>query len=321
MPQEEIDGFVARLFDKDPPTAWPDTLPLSYSSENRPPSVRITVLLLTFYPAINIFFWLVIQNLYPDREIDVALSDENNIRPNEPAGDDAGGNGAPSVETLAPNLIGSNSAGETRSSAANQVASTAPSGGGQKKKRVMLGTKHKQDKVAADRVVIELLPYRGSRSPLDIVVVEHIFGRLLEAFRHISQAARTDTFVGDDAQPSKRARAPSLKRLLVPKYVITLLAYSIINLDPYSDITAIHRRPSASSQPKPATKQVTILKTAAPVATAAASSLAGGTGWTVLSTADAWDSSWRVTEFLEGLKNREADREGIPFALLDASIH
>jgi hypothetical protein len=101
----------------------------------------------------------------------------------------------------------------------------------------------------------------------------------------------------------------------VPKYVITLLAYSAINLDPYSDITAIHRRPLASGQPKPATKSVTILKTAA------ASSLAGGIGWTVLSIADAWDSSRCVTEFLEGLKNTEADQEGIPFALLDAFIH
>jgi hypothetical protein len=101
----------------------------------------------------------------------------------------------------------------------------------------------------------------------------------------------------------------------VPKYVITLLAYSVINLDPYSDITTIHRRPLVSGQLKPSTRQVTILKTAA------ASSSTGGTGWTVLSTADAWDSYRRVTEFLEGLKNREADREGIPFALHDASIH
>jgi hypothetical protein len=38
--------------------------------------------------------------------------------------------------------------------------------------------------------------------------------------------------------------------------------------------------------------------------------------WTILSTADAWNSSRRVTEFLEGLKNREADLEGIPFVPL-----
>jgi hypothetical protein len=55
MPQEEIDGFVARLFDKDPPTARPDTLPLPYSSDNPPPSIRIIVLLLTIYHAINTF--------------------------------------------------------------------------------------------------------------------------------------------------------------------------------------------------------------------------------------------------------------------------
>jgi uncharacterized protein (UPF0261 family) len=155
---------------------------------------------------------------------------------------------------------------------------------------------------------------------LDIVVVEDIFGSLFESFQHISQAARTDTSAGDDAQPSKIARAPSLKKLLVPKYVITLLAYSVINLDPYSDITTIHRRPSVSGQLKLATKKVTILKTATHVVASAASS-AGGTGWTVLSTAGACDSSRCITEFLEGLKNRKADQEGIPYALIDAFIH
>jgi hypothetical protein len=109
-------------------------LPLPYNSDNPPPSVRITVLLLTFYPAINTFLWLVIHDLYPDWEIDVALSDEDNLEPNEPAGNDVRGNGAPSVETLTPNLIGSSSAGETRPSAADWAASTAPSDGGQKKK-------------------------------------------------------------------------------------------------------------------------------------------------------------------------------------------
>jgi hypothetical protein len=48
MPQEEINRFVARLFDKDPPTARPNTLPFPYNSDNPPPLVRIIVLLLTF---------------------------------------------------------------------------------------------------------------------------------------------------------------------------------------------------------------------------------------------------------------------------------
>jgi hypothetical protein len=122
-------------------------LPFPYNSDNPPPSVRITVLLLTFYPAINIFFWLVIQDLYPDRKIDVALSDEDNIRSNEPAGDNARGNGAPSVETLAHNLIGSGSVGETRPLVADRAVSTAPSCGGQKKKCVVLETKRNKIKL------------------------------------------------------------------------------------------------------------------------------------------------------------------------------
>jgi hypothetical protein len=235
------------------------------------------------------------------------MSDEDIVGLNEPVGDDAGGNGAPSTETLTPNPIGSSSAGETRPSAADQVVPTAPSSGDQKKKHIVLETKRKHDKAVDDQVIIELPPYRGPRSLLDIVDVEHIFGCLFEAFRHISQASRTDTPAGDDIQSSKRAQAPSLKKLLVPKYVTALLAYSVVNIDPYSDITVIHRKPSMSGPPKPTTKLVTILKTVAVV-----SSTEGGTGRTVLSIADAWDSSRRVIDFLEGLKNRE----GTPFVPL-----
>jgi hypothetical protein len=104
----------------------------------------------------------------------------------------------------------------------------------------------------------------------------------------------------------------------VLKYVAALLTYSIFNLDSCSDIMAIHRRPSVSGPPKPATKLVTILKIAAHVVAAATaiSSSEEGTCRTVLSTANAWDSSRRVTDFLEGLKNREDDREGTPFVPL-----
>jgi hypothetical protein len=72
-------------------------------------------------------------------------------------------------------------------------------------------------------VIIELPPYRGPRSPLDLVVVEHTFGRLFEAFRLASQAARTGTSAGEDAQPSKRARAPPMKRMIMSKYIMILL--------------------------------------------------------------------------------------------------
>jgi hypothetical protein len=43
LSQEEIDGYVARLFNKDPLTAWPADLPLPFNSENPPPLVRATV--------------------------------------------------------------------------------------------------------------------------------------------------------------------------------------------------------------------------------------------------------------------------------------
>jgi hypothetical protein len=159
MPQEEIDGFVAHLFDKDPPTARPDNLSLPYNSGNPPPSVRITILLIILHSTINIFLWLVIQDLYPAREIDVELSDEDNTRQNEPTSDDAGGDGVPLVETLAPNPISSSLVGESRPSAADRTTTTTLSGGGQKKKRVVLGTKCKQDKGPVDQVIIELPPY------------------------------------------------------------------------------------------------------------------------------------------------------------------
>jgi hypothetical protein len=154
----------------------------------------------------------------------VELSNEDNIGRKKPAGDDAEGEGAPTVETLAPNLIGFSLVGESRPSAANRTTGIAPSGDGQKKKHVALGTKRKQDKAPVDQVIIELPSYRGSQS-LDLVVVENIFGRLFEAFQLASHAARTGTLAGEDAQSSKRARAPPLKSKIVPKYMMILFLF------------------------------------------------------------------------------------------------
>jgi hypothetical protein len=74
-------------------------------------------------------------------------------------------------------------------------------------------------------VITEFPPYRGPRSPLDLVVVEHIFGRLFEAIQLASQVSRTGTSTGEDAQPSKRARATPLSRIIVPKYMMILLLF------------------------------------------------------------------------------------------------
>jgi hypothetical protein len=43
LTQAEIDRFVGRLFDKDPPTMWPASMPAPFSSENPPPLVSFIV--------------------------------------------------------------------------------------------------------------------------------------------------------------------------------------------------------------------------------------------------------------------------------------
>jgi hypothetical protein len=110
----------------------------------------VTVILIILQPITDISCWLVFQDLYPDHEVDVERSDEDDIGQKDPAGDDAKGEEAPSVETLSPNPIGSSLAEESCPSAADQTTSTAPLGGGQKKKHIVLGTKRKQDKTAID---------------------------------------------------------------------------------------------------------------------------------------------------------------------------
>jgi hypothetical protein len=62
--------YVARLFDKDQSIARPVDLPLPFSSDNPPPSVRVTVILIILQPITDISCWLVFQDLYPDCKVD-----------------------------------------------------------------------------------------------------------------------------------------------------------------------------------------------------------------------------------------------------------
>jgi hypothetical protein len=135
------------------------------------------------------------------------------------ASDDAGDEGASSTEPVAPNPIRSNALGQTDPSVADRAASTDPPVGGRRRKRPLPIPKQKQALPSADQVMtqIELSPYRGPRSPLDLVVVEIVFGRLFEAFQRISQAIGTSTSVGDDIQPWKKMHQPPLKKILVPR--------------------------------------------------------------------------------------------------------
>jgi hypothetical protein len=75
----------------------------------------------------------------------------------------------------------------------------------------------------------------------------------------------------------------------------------------YFDDSSVRRKPSSANPSKKITKPAT-----SSYATLVASSV-GVTGSTMLSAAEAWDYCQRTAEFLEGLKNREADQEGNPF--------
>jgi hypothetical protein len=126
----------------------------------------------------------MVQDLYPDHQVDVELSDGDNNRRKESAGNDAEDKGAPLAEPTAPNLISSNAAGQTHPSAADRVDTTTASGIGHKRKHALLAYKCKPSKSSADQVMtqIELSPYSGSRRPPDLVVVKIILGISLKLF-------------------------------------------------------------------------------------------------------------------------------------------
>jgi hypothetical protein len=101
-----------------------------------------------------------------------------------PDGDDAEGEGSSSVELISPGPIDSNVPVQTDPSTANRAALGAPSAGGHKRKRPPTVPKCRQTKTSADQVMtqIELPSYRGPQSPLDLVPIEIIFGRLFKTF-------------------------------------------------------------------------------------------------------------------------------------------
>jgi hypothetical protein len=70
---DEIDGFVARLFDRGVPTARPDAVPLPFSSENPPPLVRV-LFFLNLSP-INCLILSFKRDIYHPHQVDADLSD------------------------------------------------------------------------------------------------------------------------------------------------------------------------------------------------------------------------------------------------------
>jgi hypothetical protein len=101
-----------------------------------------------------------------------------------PNGNDAEGEGASSVELIAHGLISSNASVQTDPSAADRAVPGAPSTSGHKRKRPPTIPNHRQTKTSTVQVMtrIELPPYHGPKSPLDLVAIEIIFWHPFEAF-------------------------------------------------------------------------------------------------------------------------------------------
>jgi hypothetical protein len=171
---------------------------------------------------------LQIQDLYPKASIDVEVSsgEDNAPKPDAltdkekaPIGDDAEDGGASSAEPITPNPIGSNAPEQTDPFITDWVTTIVPPAGGHRCKHPPLVIKRKQPLPSLDQVMsqIELPPYYGPLSPLDLVAIVIIFGRLFEAFRHTSQVVDVgDVTDGNDRLPNK-TRQPSLRKLLVPR--------------------------------------------------------------------------------------------------------
>jgi hypothetical protein len=201
------------------PTVRPDVVPLPFSSENPPPLVRVLSFL--NLSQINCFILSFKHDLYPPHQVDADLSDSTGEDHKQTAGDDVEDPGIPLIELITSNSIRSNMAAPVCPPAADQPVSATPLSGGQKRKCIMLASKRKTT-ASSDQVITELPSYHGSRNQLNLVSVNLAFGRLFEAFQHISQAIGTDATVVADTQPAKKTRAPSMRRILTPRYVMLL---------------------------------------------------------------------------------------------------
>jgi hypothetical protein len=161
------------------------------------------------------------QVLYPPHQVDADLSDNTGEDRRQTVGDDVEGPEIPSIEPITSNPIGSSMAAPVYPPAADQPVSTVPPSGGQKWKRIRLASKRKIT-TSSDQVITELHSYHLSHNRSNLVSVNLVFGRLFEAFQHISQEIGTDAMAGADIQPPKKTRASSMRRILAPRYLMLL---------------------------------------------------------------------------------------------------
>jgi hypothetical protein len=132
------------------------------------------------------------QGLYPKALIDVELSSDEDagLKPNALAdqknastGNDTGDGGVSSTEPIAPKPISSDVLKQSDPSATGQVSINIPLSGGLEHK-LPPATRWNMPILQVDQVMtqVELPPYRGPRSTLDLIAIEIIFGHIFEAF-------------------------------------------------------------------------------------------------------------------------------------------
>jgi hypothetical protein len=165
---------------------------------------------------------IIHQDLYPASPVDAELSDSNHDGQNDPTGDDDGGQEAPSAGPTVPDLIGSSMAAQVPPSAADQPTTAAPLGSGYPKKRCRVLVSKRKQHASSDHVSTELFLHHTPQCSLGLVAVRLIFWCLFEVFQRLAQADRTDTLAGADTQPTKRLRAPPIRKILTPRYVTVL---------------------------------------------------------------------------------------------------
>jgi hypothetical protein len=152
-------------------------------------------------------------------EEDVTKTNTSADKRKVPAGYDAEDGGASFAESIAPNRIRSNAPEQADPSVVDRAAPVVPLTGGRGHKCPPPAIRRNQPLPSADQVMtqVELPPYHRPRNPLDVIIVEIIFGCLFEAFQHISQAVVAGASTDDSTRPQKKVCQPSLRKLLVPR--------------------------------------------------------------------------------------------------------